>query len=133
MAVVTSALTALGKGDMATLGLCLAERVVAIAVDPQTGVPTPIFFKRQDLLDHLQQNGPMDLLAGRKLVDVTAQAGPGDVVLVNYSLGAGGAAANADADRAVIRPTLGPFWALVGKLNGHWQLIAFTVSLSPPG
>jgi hypothetical protein len=127
LAAVTTALTAVSKGDTAALKQCLAEQLLGVAVDPATGAAHPLVLQRDDVLASVEQGGGhLDLLAGRQIVDMTAQAGPGEVVLVTYKLATG----NADADRAL--PPVGPFWVLLGKFDGQWRILSFTLPMPAP-
>jgi hypothetical protein len=125
IATLTKAFTAFGKSDVPTLEQCLAPRLMGIALDPDTGAPTQIIMQRDDICKALQQGGAAaanNPLAAFKIVEPTAQAGPGDLVLVTYKMSTGDANAK----------PLGPFWAMVGKTQGQWRIFSFTVPMPAP-
>ncbi|HEY3398586.1 MAG TPA: hypothetical protein VGM19_13105 [Armatimonadota bacterium] len=113
------ALTAVQAGDVATLEQCLAETVAGVGVNAQGEAPRSMILSRDELIKGLQQNaGQANLFTGSKLVDLTAEAAPGgQLVMVTYHL--------QKADDAEAKPA-GPYWALVGKPDGQWRLMAFT-------
>jgi hypothetical protein len=127
IAALTKAMDAVAKGDGPALEDYLNKQVMGILLDPKTGTPQTMVLQRDDIVKAIEQAGnEMDPLAGQKLVNLTGQPGPGDLILVTYDLAPPAAAG------AVPPKPVGPFWALVGKIDGGWRIISFAIPMPAP-
>ncbi len=113
---------AVGKGQPALLKERLAEKFLVVeAAEGES--PHPSFEDRAEILKELEEAAgePTDF-ADVSPIQVTGQQGPGDLVMVTFRL-----ELTAADDEEQVAP--GPYWALIGKLEGQWRIMAFTIPM----
>lgn len=113
---------AMEKGQPTSLKECLAEKLLVVGA-AEGESPHPSFVDRAEILKELEEAAgePTDF-ADVRPIQVTGQQGPGDIVMVTFRLELTGA-----DDEEQVAP--GPYWALIGKIEGQWRIMVFTIPL----